>query len=189
MSTLHWRGTRERLVAELRKLPKVLSGVEGDPYGLGAILLAHIGNAILRCIAQDFDTKASGGRGRDGVKWKELAAETLRKRREKGYSGSEILKESEDLRRALEAGSDDPDAVRVFGQLFEIVSGSVCVGVDEDEIPYARFHQEGTAHMAARPIVPTDGLIPSAWEPELNAALEKGMEKVIEVMCDRGGVS
>lgn len=187
---LTWRKSKAELHEALRRLPAVLSGAESDPYGLSGILLTHAGNAVLRVAAKDFDAKAKGGRGKDGLKWKPLAPVTLERRREKGYGGSEILKESEQLRRALDTPpGNDPDSVRVYGQVFRLEHGSVTVGIDENELPYVKFHQSGTEHMPARPVLPVNGQLPVGWEREVEEALEAGMVEVIEEMVRQGGVA
>ncbi len=42
--------------------------------------------------------------------------------------------------------------------------------------------------LPARPIVPPDGEIPVAWEEPIEAAMQQGLERVIEVMCNVGGI-
>ena len=185
---LSWKGSKADLLRNLRLLPSVLAGKSPDPHGLARIFLAHLGNAVLKCLQEDFETKSAGGTGRDGVKWPPLSIVTLQERRRKGISHKEILVETEALRTALTPGAtNDPDAVRIFGQLFAFSLAQLRVGIDLTEIHYAEFHQTGTPFMPARRIVPDD--MPAGWEPTIADAARAGIEKVMEVVCDRGGVA
>lgn len=180
-----WRGTRAGLHAALRKLPAVLAGVEPDPHGLSRIFLAEVGDAVLEEIRAAFVVKSRGGTGSDGIRWQDLKESTLERRRRKGIDHDRRLEETGALLASLTPGTGDPDAARPANQVFDIEPGGVTVGTQDEK---ASKHQDGWANVPARPIVPEDGSLPAAWEREVEEAMERGMEKVIEEMCRRGGV-
>jgi hypothetical protein len=174
-----WRGTRAELLSELKKLPSVLSGRLPDDHGLGRVFLAVLGNAALAEITAAFRVKSEGGTGSDGVKWAPLKESTLERRRAKGIEHDRRLEETGDLLDSLRPGSDDPDAPRPLHQVFDVEPGAVTVG---SSLPYADRHQRGTDHMPARVIVPPDGALPPAWEAAVEAAAERALDAVMDLL-------
>jgi hypothetical protein len=86
---------------------------------------------------------------------------------------------------SLEPAGPDPDAPRPPEQVFDLsVPGTVTVGTANET---ADRHQTGTTRMPARPIVPPDGELPAAWEKELEAAGERAMTAVLEILLNNGG--
>ena len=179
---MRWRGTRTQLYAELRKIPRVLAGVEHDPLGLHPLFWSHVGNAVLRLIRSAYKEKMSGLTGSDGIKWAKLAAATIAKRERKGISGDDILKETGALLASLEPGHDEvPSGVQ--WQVFRFERAGVTVGTAE---PKADWHQEGTEYMPRRPIVRPDAPLPVKWEPAVERAMERALRKVIERIVAQG---
>jgi phage gpG-like protein len=175
-----WKGTRAELIQSLQSLPAVLSGRLPDPLGLGKVFFTHIGNAVLKLIQDDFLVKSKGGTGAGGVAWAPLKESTLERRRRKGIEHEEILKQTESLLESLTPDQNNAvDAVRIAGQVFEYAVGSITVGTD---IPYADYHQNGTAYMPPRPIVPLSGDLPVEWESAVDQAIEEAFQVVIEIM-------
>lgn len=184
-----WRGSKADFLRNLHLLPAVLAGHRPDPHGLAKIFLTHLGNAALTCLLEDFRTKAAGGTGRDGVSWPALSESTVKQKLQKGVTHGQTLRDTDTLETSLTPDpTNEPDAARIFGQLFRMEPGNITVGVDESQIPYAKWHQEGTATMPARKIVPEGGEMPAGWTAEMDAAAEEAMKKVVEVMCAAGGV-
>ena len=91
-----------------------------------------------------------------GVPWAPLAPSTLRQK-----AGSAILIEKGSLNASL---------------------GYNLLGSQAAEIGYvdykAKWHQDGTSKMPARPIVPDDGL-PSEWEPRLETLIEGYLKEAL----------
>jgi hypothetical protein len=184
MIRAEWRGSHASLLVALERLPAVLSGREPDPHKLGELFLTVIGNRILDLIQHDFRTKSDGGVGLDGIRWLELKEATLERRRRKGIDGEQILKETGELYASLTPSqSDDPGAPRPVGQVFDLSPGRVTVGTEGTK---ADVHQYGSGRVPARPIVPDSS--PSGWEHEIDDAVEKALEKVIERMCALGAL-
>lgn len=65
----------------IRRLPAILAGREPDPIGIARDIQMRAGLALLQEISRDFMTKARGGTGRDGIKWKPLHPSTIARRR------------------------------------------------------------------------------------------------------------
>lgn len=179
-----YRGSKSSLLATLHSLPALLAGRLPDPMRLGELFLTVLGNRVLDLIQSDFRVKMSGGVGSDGIRWKELAEATLERRRAKGIEGEEILRETGELYGSLTPGmSDSPDEARPAGQVFDIQPGSITVGASGTK---ADVHQHGAGHVPARPIVP-EGDIPSGWIAEVDAAIERAIQKVVERICELSG--
>lgn len=76
-----WRGNAADLRRAIYSLPAVFSGRLPDAGGVARGLALRLGVAFLSQVQQDFVTKARGGTGRDGIKWKPLAPSTVARRR------------------------------------------------------------------------------------------------------------
>lgn len=176
-----WRGTRAELHRELARIPAILAGKAHDPHGLGEIFLREVGREVLDLIYEAFLVKSRGGVGSDGISWAELKESTLERRRRKGVTHDRRLEEAGDLLASLKPG--EPGAVP--NQVFKVEPGAVTVGSSDSK---AEKHQNGRGHVPPRPITPPGGEIPPGWDEAMNEALERGMEKVVEEMCRRGGV-
>jgi hypothetical protein len=174
-----WHGTRAELHRQLALLPSVLAGHRSDPHGLGELFLKEVGREVLDLIYEAFLVKSRGGVGSDGISWAELKESTLERRRRKGITHDRRLEEHGDLLASLKPG--EPGTVA--NQVFEIEPGAVTVGTSD---PKSAKHQEGWGNVPARPIVPD--ALPPAWLGEIQAAMERGYEKVVERMCELGGV-
>lgn len=205
MATIVFRGTSAQLRQVLAQLPGILAGRIPDRYGIARGLQLRVGVAMLSQCQQDFVTKSRGGTGRDGVKWAPLKPATIAARRRSAgdkrqaktardfarisghkrptnvevYGGRQvdILRDTTRLFRSLTPGVDDrpsgaPD------QVFETPPGSVIVG---SNVPYAEAHQNGNAakNLPARPFLPVGDVIPAAYQPALDRALERGVEAAI----------
>lgn len=176
-----WRGSHADLLRNLAALPAVLSGHAPDPHGLGEIFLRAVGRAALDLIYEAFLVKSRGGVGSDGISWEALKESTLERRRRKGIVHDRRLEETGALLASLKPG--EPGAVP--NQVFKVEPGAVTVGSSDSK---AEKHQNGRGHVPPRPITPPGGEIPPGWDEAMNEALERGMEKVVEEMCRRGGV-
>ncbi len=179
---MKWRGTKAGLKDALRRLPAVLAGREPDPMGLGRVFWGFVGNAVLRLIRSAFKEKMSGRTGSDGIKWAKLAAATLAIRQRNGRTDRDILFETGALLASLEPGADHEPSGALF-QVFRFEPGAIVVGTTE---PKADWHQNGTEFMPRRPVVTEH--IPTAWEPAVERAMEKGMKAVIELVVANGGM-
>lgn len=184
MAAIVWRGTRAELMRSLHLLPALLAGRRADPLGLAKGLQLRLGVTVLSKVQVAFVVKSRGGTGSDGIKWAPLAKRTLTKKRTGGTGKADALRDTGALLRSLTPGVDDRPS-GAPGQLFELVAGGVIVG---SKLPYAGFHQDGTEHVPARPIVPPDGRIPDAWAPDLEAAGVRGLIRAVELMALAGGI-
>jgi hypothetical protein len=72
--TVYFRGKRSDLAELLRRVPAL---VENESGGLVEGFKLRVANAVLSEVQQDFETKARGGKGRDGIKWPPLKRETV----------------------------------------------------------------------------------------------------------------
>lgn len=95
---------------------------------------------FLRASLEQFATQ--GARG--GQTWQPLS-ERYGKWKAKRYPGKPILVATERLRRSLSLGGQ-----KGGDQVYEASPLSLTMGT---AVPYARYHQRGTARMAARPIL------------------------------------
>lgn len=183
---MNWNGSQTDLVRSIRLIPAVLSGNHPDALGLGAIFWGFVGNAVLELVREAYLVKAAGGTGSDGIKWAPLKpATTQNKRPRSPYVASDILIETQALIDSLKPGIGQY-ASGAVDQVFKVEPGGVTVGT---EVSYADFHQTGVPpHLPARPIVPPSGQLPTAWEPQVEAAMEQAMVKVIEAVVLGGGI-
>lgn len=78
--TVTYYGSPVDLRIFLRSIPAILAGHKPDP-GFAEDIRLRLGVALLSQIQQDFLTKAQGGMGRDGIKWKPLSPYTIARRR------------------------------------------------------------------------------------------------------------
>lgn len=183
---MQFRGTRADLERSIRLIPHVLAGRHPDVLGLAPVFFGYVANAVLKEIRGAFLTKLDGGTGSDGIKWAELAVATIAKRRRAGRDDSDLLIETGALLQSIRPGIDhhplgNPE------QVFDIHPGGVTVGTANER---ADYHQQGSpGRMPARPIVPPDGSLPVAWEPMVEAAMEEGMRRVIEMVVSAGGIA
>jgi hypothetical protein len=81
MTTTAFSGTRDDLLAMVRRLPAVLAGREADALGIARGLQLRLAVALLSRVQQAFVAKARGGVGDDGVKWAPLKRSTIAHRR------------------------------------------------------------------------------------------------------------
>ena len=180
---MKFRGSRERLLYSLRMIPHVLSGRHQDALGIHDVFWTIIGNEVLRLVQRDYAVKKAGGRTAATGKWKPLAESTLERRRRKGITSEDIMVESARLMESLRAGVDD----RVSGaidQIFDVGPAGVTVGT---ATPYVDYHQTGVpGRLPARPVVPKD--LPPQWEPHIERAMERALKKVVQLVCDAGGI-
>ena len=205
MATIVFRGTAAQLRQVLAQLPGILAGRIPDTHGIARGLQLRLGNVLLSQIYQDFVTKSRGGTGRDGVKWAPLKPETIaRRKRSKGdvaagkrarkaaaASGQkrptnvdlhggrqvDILRDTTRLFQSLTPGVDDRPS-GAADQVFQTPPGSVIVG---SNVPYAAAHQNGNPakNLPPRPFLPVGNAIPSAYQPALDRALERGVVEAI----------
>ncbi len=95
---------------------------------------------FLRATLEQFE--AQGSRG--GAQWQPLS-ENYGKWKARKYPGKPILVKTERLRRSFSLGGQ-----KGGDQVYEAQPLSLTMGT---AVPYARYHQRGTARMAARPIL------------------------------------
>lgn len=213
MADLVFRGTRQQLQQVLASLPAILAGRAADPHQVARGLQLRVGVALLSQVQQDYLTKARGGTGRDGVKWKPLKPETIARRRRtagdtkaarvlvrqakqagqkrpsvKVLYGSrqvEILIDTRRLFRSLSPGVEDRPS-NAPGQIFEHKPGAVIVGTNA---PYAVTHQIGDTRrkIPARPFLPVGGKIPDAYWPAILAASARGVIQALRLIITQGG--
>lgn len=171
----------------------------------------RVGVALLSQVHQAFVVKSRGGTGSDGIKWKPLKAATVaqRKRTAKDvaaakraikaaakagrkkpkvaelYGGRqhEILVDTRRLFRSLSPATSDPSKpTKVKDQIIAAKPAAVEVGTNVD---YASTHQNGTAHVPARPLWPQDGTVPRAWQPPIMLALQTGLIAAVILLASR----
>lgn len=183
--SITWKGTRGDLVRSLHLIPAVLAGTHADRLGLHDIFWGYVGNAVLDLIQRNFKDKMQGGGGYDNIPWQELAKMTLKlKRPVAPYTKFDILAETGALYDSLEPGSHEVPSGAV-NQVFDFLPAGVRVGSKD---PKADAHQEGRedTNLPARPFVPED--LPDKWLPNIEFAMEEGIQAVIERMVANGGI-
>ena len=121
--TIEYEGSLESLYAKLDQLPAMLAS--DSPFGHQA--LRAIGSEVLNSFADEFWTKAGGGRDRFGEQWLPLAPSTIKK---KGHDA--ILIESMDLYNSLRPGAQD--------NILDTAPGLIRVGTADEK---SVFHQVG----------------------------------------------
>ncbi len=95
MANIVFRGTREELDAELRRIAAMIVGRETDTEGIVKPILMRGANALLSKIQQALIVKSRGGTDEAGIKWVPLKPETVaysrritaRDKREAGING------------------------------------------------------------------------------------------------------
>jgi len=190
-TVLTFRGSHADLRRLLAGVPAVMAGHAPDPLGIARGLQLRLSTVLLSKVQQDFLAKARGGAGADGTRWAPLAPSTLARRRQ-GPAGRrkkkggkrpppgpvEILRDTSRLLRSLTPGVDGrpvgPD------QVVQTPPGRVIVGTN---VKYAKWHQEGTSRMPARPIFPA--AIPPAWWPAITAAGARGLLAAVAILVER----
>ena len=192
MQQVVFRGSRAELRALLGTLPAMLAGRARDPSGNQIVrqMQLRLGVALLSQVQQDYVAKARGGVGKDGIKWKPLAPQTLARRRS-GKPGKrvgmaaaragaqhEILRDTNRLFRSLSPGVEDRPS-GAAGQVFRLQPGQVIVGTN---VVYAATHQRGDAdrNIPARPFLPVAAL-PAAYWPAIVRALVRGLARAVEL--------
>lgn len=183
--SINWKGSKDDLLRSIRLIPAVLAGTHADPLGLKELFWGYVGNTVLDLIQRNFKDKMQGRGGYDGIPWHELAKMTLKlKRPQAPYTKFDILAETGALFDSLEPGSHEVPSGAV-NQVFDFLTEGVRVG---SKGPKADAHQEGRedTNLPARPFVPDD--IPAAWYPDIEFAMEEGIEAVIAKMVANGGI-
>lgn len=193
MPTVTFRGSRAELRELIRSIPAILSGRAPDPAGVARGFQLRLSMSLLSQCQADFLTKSRGGCGQDGITWAPLKGSTIARRAGKerkalkGGRGSpafagnrDILRDTGRLFRSLSAGVEETPAGNP-DQVLRLGRGEVIVGTN---VPYAAYHQYGTARMPARPFLPVDG-IPAAYQPALFAAAGRGLIRVLQLLIDQ----
>ena len=181
---MKFRGSKERLKDSIKLIPAVLAGKHPDLLGLKPVFWGEVGNAVLKLIQEDMVAKGAGARTSTG-KWKQLAPETLERRKRKGFSGEEILQETHRLLASFTPGTGHLPS-GVADQVFNFLAAGIEIGTD---VEYAEFHQDGVpGRIPQRPIVPKTGKIPHAWDGAVADAIERGIQKVMEMIVAAGGI-
>lgn len=81
MATIRYRGSRQELMADMSRLPGILTGRLPDPGGVAKALMVAMGLVLLSRIKEAWVIKSRGGTDAMGIKWPPLAASTLQQRR------------------------------------------------------------------------------------------------------------
>lgn len=180
---LVFRGSRAALVRALAAVPAALAGRAPDPVGAARGLQLRLSTALLSQVQQDFVVKSRGGVGRDGVRWAPLKPATLAARaraRGKAAAGAgkaDVLRDTGRLLRSLTPGVDG--VARGPDQVVRTLPGAVVVGTN---VPYAEYHQTGTRHLPARPVLPRNGRIPPAYWPAIGLAAARGVARAVVLL-------
>lgn len=120
--------------------------------------LEEIQFAIRAGLAENFDRERAGGQ-----RWAALAPSTVADRIRQGYGGAHpILRRSDDLATSYldPEHSQHVSDVQYVADLIRVKEGS--------GHPLARYHEQGTRHMPARPITELD----EAGRAPIRAAIE-----------------
>lgn len=80
-ATVYFAGTRSDLFEVMRRLPRIMAGVEGDTSGAAQAMQARVGVGLMSKIKQAFIVKSRGGTDEAGIKWPELKQATIANRR------------------------------------------------------------------------------------------------------------
>jgi hypothetical protein len=102
--TVYFRGSKQAAREVVRTFVGMLTGKQPDQGSLAAGVFRVIGFAALGSIQRDFLTKARGGTGEDGVKWKPLKPETIAYSRRYGPGEMSRLKKQAGLGRGHNRG-------------------------------------------------------------------------------------
>ena len=162
-STTTFPGTRDELLAHLRRLPAVLAGREPDTHGLARRARRAVADELQALARAAFRQKAAGGTGSDGVRWAPLSAATRRRR---------------PTRRGL---------LFVTGALLDGLRARVRAdGRVELYAASKPWHHAGVrGRLPARPLWPEE--VPPAWWARLRGALAGELSRALAELL-RGGV-
>jgi phage gpG-like protein len=166
VSVLKVKATKAQVRMLVASLPGVLSGKSHDGTGEVYKLQTILAQVALMHIKAAFAERADGGTDASGMRWQPLAASTIRRRRKgKNRRGKvQILRDTGILFNSLAQAQP-------FNVL-SIVPGVVTIGT---EVPYARYHQSGTARMPARRLWPEPENWPDVWWEDMTHEVCEGI--------------
>jgi hypothetical protein len=159
--------SREELLEELRKIPRVMAG-DAHPQSREILNIVEraIGNAFLEKVSEAFIVKSLGGTDEAGIHWKPLHPMTVF---QKGHDT--ILVDTGELLHSLRA------RVASAFQVFETEPGRVTVGTTR----YPEHHTgDPSRNLPERPFWPHDGNLPPSWWDAIFRAVLEAMPEVIE---------
>lgn len=153
--------TPKRALADrLRGLARALAGKVPDADGAARRVLQAATDRMTQILKKAFDERSRGRADASGLRWKPLAASTLRRKRGSGRKPL-IMVDTGALRGSLGGVSGGPD-----GLLGEVRLGggqpSLVVTCD---VPYAEYQH------AQRPIWPDPADWPQAWWDDIGRAV------------------
>ena len=168
------RNEARRLIASV---PAILSGRVADPTGIVRSLYLLVGQVALSKIKQAFVVKASGGIDDAGDKWEPLSQNTIDGRRVgKGIGFAQILRDTGVLLNSLSPGGP--------ANFLEPIQGGVSIGTN---VPYARYHHDGTDTIPRRRLWPEPDAWPAKWWSDISEEVRNGVVRIIRSMI--GGTS
>ena len=166
------RMKRDEIRRLLASVPAIVAGRAADPAGEAGAIQRVIGLTALSLIKEAFVTKAAGGTDEAGDSWAPLAESTVQGRRKgKGVGNPQILRDTGILLNSLSPGG--------IGNIIEWRPGVVEIGTN---IPYARYHHEGTDKIPARPLWPEPYRWPSEWWNNIAEETREAVARLIARM-------
>lgn len=168
MITIRTRLKRSEARRLLAAVPALVSGRTPDPTGLVRSLQLLAGQAALALIKDAFVTKSRGGTDGAGDRWEPLKPATVAHRRQgRGAGAPEILRDTGVLLNSLSPG--------VAGNVLDAKPGEIIVG---SNVPYARFHHEGTDTIPARRLWPEPRRWPAPWWRDIAGEVRDGVVRL-----------
>ncbi len=163
------RMKRDEVRRLLATVPAIVSGRAADPSGEEGSVQKLIGMTALSLIKEAFVTKAAGGVDAAGDSWPALADSTVKGRRKgKGVGTPQILRDTGILLNSLSPGG--------IGNIVEWRPGTVTIGTN---VPYARYHHEGTETIPARRLWPEPYKWPREWWDEIQEQARDAIARII----------
>lgn len=149
-----------RIEIDLRPVTRMISSVQGGAER-AENYLEEVGEAAQREFGRIMETEGNGG-------WPDILEKTKQVKNKKGAGSRPILQRTGALFASLTRRGAP-------GNVFERRQRSLDVGT---KLPYARFHQQGTGYMPARPFV--------FMTPELRAEIEQITARYLEEIASGG---
>jgi hypothetical protein len=179
--TIVVRASRAEVLDFLRRLPATLHTSGARPVQR---FLVRLGLSAQGFLYEGFLAKSEGLADASGLRWKKLAAATIRKKQRTAPANARrILREFDDLKRSLRPGMRPENAgdmpPRIPLQVFRVRPGSVTFGTSR---PEADKHHRGTRRLPRRRLWPQPERWPTLWWRRLLGQASQGIVHVIASM-------
>lgn len=172
---MQWRGSKARLLHEIRSLPGYLSGRLPDPTNTVVEVYHKVGLALFAVISEAYHSRMVGGTDSAGLSWPPLVPFTIREKKKLRLAGEaeDILLRSGRLLLSLTPDSLSPH------QIFNVSPGHIEVGTS---LGYATTHMQGDPSIRTprRQLWADWADWPDMWKARVTAPFTWGARTLLE---------